>query len=438
MNYKEAISYIKNANQFGTVLGLESIRVLLDQLGNPQSELTFVHIAGTNGKGSTLAYISTVLKEAHKKVGRYISPTVMDYRERIQINGTYITQKAIAYYITEIETAIVHMLEEEGRSRPTIFEIETAMAFLYFRDKKCDIVVLETGLGGLMDATNIIENTLVAVITSVSMDHMSYLGNNLIQITRNKSGIIKKGATVVTLQQDDIVNDIIKERCDALGCPLVTALPKLLKGVKQKKEEQIFSYKELAGISIQLLGEHQLQNCIIAIEVLAVLNQKGFQISQEQLKRGLHTTRWLGRFSVISKSPTFIVDGAHNADAAVKLATSLDLYYPNRSIIFIMGVLKDKEYAKIIQATYKKAEQILTITPPNNARALHAYELAKEVQQYHNSVTALDSLQEAVELSYMLADKDTIIVAFGSLSYLGELITIVENKDRIRRDSHGK
>lgn len=437
MNYKEAMEYIEELNQYGSVLGLDNMRELCRRLGNPQEELKFVHIAGTNGKGSVLAYISTVLKAAGYRTGRYISPVIFNYRERIQVNGRPITKQALCDCLEPLKEAAEQMAGE-GLPHPTPFEMETALAFCYFKKMQCDVVVLETGLGGSLDATNIISNTLVAVFTSISMDHMQYLGDSPEKIAENKAGIIKNNCYAVSTGQAPEVIRTLRAQADRMGCSFHTADLQKLSGVKYGLEKQSFSYDGYRNLKIALAGKHQIENGVLAIEAVRALQQAGFRIGEKALRRGLADTVWKGRFSIAARKPFFIVDGAHNEDAAKKLAESVRFYFTNRRIIYIMGILRDKEYDKIIRETYELAEHIITVTPPGNPRAMQAYELAKEVRRYHAGVTAADSLEEAVELSYLLSDKESVIIAFGSLSYLGELTGIIENRDKIRSDSHGK
>ena len=437
MNYKQAMEYMEETEKYGSVPGLSNIINLCEKLGNPQNDLKFVHIAGTNGKGSTLAYISTVLKEAGYRVGRYVSPTIFEYRERIQVNERMISKDALCRHLERIQEAIAEMVAE-GKPHPTPFEIETALGFLYFKEKKCDIVVLETGLGGTLDATNLITTTVVSVLASVSMDHMAFLGDTLEKIAENKAGIIKKGIPVVSMEQKPEAMQVIARKAKEFGCELTVASETDTSKVRYGVEKQKFDYKEYKGLEIALAGKCQIANAVLAIEALKVLSENGFPIKEKALRDGMKKTEWRGRFSVIARRPIFIVDGAHNEDAAIKLADSIRFYFTNKKIIYIMGILKDKEYEKIIANTVPYAEQIITVTTPKNKRALPAYELAKAVKDYHPNVTAVDSLQEAVEMSYLLADKDSVIIAFGSLSYLGELTEIVENRHTIRRDSHGR
>lgn len=427
MNYKETMEYLEGIRSFGIVPGLDSIKELCRRLGNPQDTLQFVHIAGTNGKGSTLAYISTILKCAGYKVGRYNSPSIFEYREEIQVNGRPITKNALCEGVELVKQACEEMVED-GLQHPTPFEVETALAFWYFQKQSCDIVVLETGMGGLNDATNLITTTQVAVLTSVSMDHMQFLGNTLGQIAEQKAGIIKPGCAVVSMKQAEEAMTVISDKAKAMACPLRIADAAMATHIRYGVEKQRFDYKGMKNLEIRLAGQFQIDNAILALEVMEALQERGFTVTEKAIRKGLQETVWQGRFTVLGKKPYFIVDGAHNEDAARKLAKSIEFYFTNKRIIYIMGILKDKEVEKIIDLTHGYADQIITVTPPENPRAMHAYELAQEIVSKHPQVTAVDSLEEAVEMSYLLAGRDDVIIAFGSLSYLGRLMKIVENR----------
>ena len=434
MKYQEALDYIESIQSYGIVPGLASIAELCRRIGNPQERLRFVHIAGTNGKGSVLAYISTILKCAGYRVGRYVSPTIFEYRERIQVNGRNITKDALCEGIEKIRNACYEMVEA-GLPHPTPFEVETALGFWYFDRQGCDIVVLETGMGGLTDATNLIQNTEVAVLASISMDHMKFLGNTLEAIATQKAGIIKGGSEVVSALQKEEAMKAVCRVAEEKKCPLHVAAPdcieNLKRGTGRNIECQKFDYKGTDGLvmkqlEIHLAGAVQPGNALLAIETVRVLQNKGYNISESAIRKGLKETVWRGRFSVVGRKPLFVVDGAHNEDAARKLAHSIEFYFTNKRIIYIMGILRDKEYEKVIELTHEYADQIITITPPENPRAMGAYELAQEIAKVHSNVTAVDSLEEAVEMARLLAGPEDVIFAFGSLSYLGRLIKIAE------------
>lgn len=439
MNYREALEYIDELQQYGVVMGLTTMQELCARLGNPQEQLKFVHIAGTNGKGSVLAYVSTVLQAAGYRVGRFISPAVKDFKEQFQVDGRMITQSGLCKYLELVRQAADGMAVE-GLPHPTVFEVETAVSFLYFLDKKCDIVVQETGLGGTLDSTNVVTNTLAAVFTSISMDHMGVLGDSLEKIAAAKAGIIKNRCYVISAKQQPEAMKVLRQSALLRKAKFFTADVSRAKSVKYGLTKQSFSYDKYKNLEITMPGQFQIENAVVALETLAALVRQGYSIPDDKLRSGFLQAKWQGRFDIIGKRPLFIADGAHNEDASIKLAENIRFHFTNRTIIYIMGMLKDKEYDKVIRNTYELAKHIITVTPPIADRAMHAYELAQAVREYHDSVTVADSVQEAVEMAYLLAgqDKDCVIIAFGSLSYLGELMNVVEHRDTIRRDSHGR
>ena len=432
MNYKETLEYIESLSQYGSVLGLDNMLRLCDKLDHPEVKCRFIHVAGTNGKGSTSAYIAHMLMAAGFRVGRYISPTITDYRERFQIGTRMITQKDLCTY-TERMKAVCEELVAEGHSHPTPFEVETALGFLYFAEKACDYVVLEVGMGGETDATNVIPAPTACIWTSISMDHMGFLGKSLASIASVKAGIAKKGALLITCRQEPEAEQVLLEKANAVGGTLQVADVATAKGVKYGLTTQQFSYKGLSKLKIHLAGTHQIANAVLAVEVILQLRSIGVDISDKAIYKGLEETVWQGRLEVLGKNPLFVIDGAHNEDAARQLVSSIETYFQGKRLIYIMGVLKDKEYEKILSMTAKYAEHILTITPPDNPRALSAFELAMAAGEYHSQVTNLSSLEEAVEVSHLLADKDTVILCFGSLSYLGAIRKIYINRTGTKR-----
>ena len=427
MNFRETMEYIGQAGQYGISPGLENIRELCRRLGDPQKGLKFVHVAGTNGKGSVSAFVASVLKCGGYRVGRYLSPALFDYREIIQVNGREISKKALCSGM-DLVREVCDGMTAEGMPHPTLFEMETALGFWYFREKECDIVVLETGMGGLLDATNVVEDTCAAVLTSISMDHMKFLGGTLTEIAAQKAGILKKGCHVVTAAQRPEVMAVIREKAADLGCPLVTAEEEEVSHVHYGMEKQRFDYDGWKGMEITLGGRYQIGNAVVALETVRILGELGFPVSGEKLRRGMASAQWPGRFTIVGRKPWFIVDGAHNEDGARRLAESLRYYFPDKRILYIMGVLRDKEYDKVIALTHELADQIITVTASENPRALSAYELAQEIAEVHENVTGADSLEEAVEMALKKKKKGDVIVAFGSLSYLGKLMRFLENR----------
>lgn len=284
MKYQEALDYIESLNTLGIVPGLQSIRELCRRLGNPQDKLRFVHVAGTNGKGSTLAFISTILRCTGYAVGRYTSPAVFEYRERFQVKGRMITQKDFGLFLDRVKEACEDMVRD-GLAHPTPFEVETALAFLYFMEKQCDIVVMETGMGGLMDATNLVTTTEVAVLASISMDHMKFLGNTLGDIARQKAGIIKSGCRVVSMKQSPEAMEEVRKQAEELGCPLQVADSSLCKNVKYGIKKQSFSYGQWKNLEITLAGKWQIDNAVLAIEAIQALQETGYQIPEAALRK---------------------------------------------------------------------------------------------------------------------------------------------------------
>ena len=465
MTYKEAIEYKDSTIQYGSVPGLDSIKNLMQRLGNPQDSLRFIHIAGTNGKGSVSAFLSSVLRKAGYKTGSYNSPPVYTYREFARVNGRNISEANYAKYMESVAN-VAEAMVADGLAHPTVFEIETALALLFFAESNCQVVVLEAGMGGAGDATNLIKTTDLAILTSISMDHADYLGHTLEEIATQKAGIIKPGCRVVIMgtkaitgmstgiergeksatereQEKNPVLDAIIRQCKKADVLYTVAEPSEAYKVKHAFPQQVFSYKQYQKIKISLQGSYQIDNAVLAINAVEQLRQTGYQISDVAMRQGLAEAVWPGRFDIVSKKPLMIVDGAHNEDAARRLAESIELYFTNRRIIYIMGVLKDKEYEKICELTAGYAADIITVATPHNQRALPALILAETVRKFHERVTAADSVEEAVELALLLAampsdGREPVIIAFGSLSYLGELYRIMQHREQIRSDSHGR
>lgn len=425
MNYEESRVYLDNVAKYGSVLGLDNMGELLGRLGNPQDDLRFIHIGGTNGKGSVLAYLSTILKESGYRVGRYISPTLFSYRERIQINETYIEKDSLARLTTQIRSCIEEMVKE-GRPHPTAFEIETALCFLYFREKKCDLVTLEVGMGGSTDATNVIRTPVMEVLTAISMDHMGLLGNTLAEIAKCKAGIIKQDTTVVSMKQKPEAMEVVERVCRDKGATLRIADAALAKQVVYGCDSQQFSYGGYDDLEISLAGSYQIANAVLAVEAVKGLKELGYKISEAALRAGLKKTVWRGRFTVLQKEPCFIIDGAHNRDGAGALADSIRRYFPDKKLHCIMGVFRDKEYESIVEITAPFAADVIAVETPANPRALPAEQLADVWRGYIQDVSYEKNIEKAVKISLQKAGKDDVILAFGSLSFLGEIVKALD------------
>lgn len=427
MNYIESRAFIEDAQKYGSVLGLDNMYELMKQLDNPQDGLHIVHVAGTNGKGSVIAYLETVLSEAGYRVGKYISPTLYSYRERMEIGGKPVSREKFAEYLTKAARVIEEMTAQ-GLPHPTPFEIETAVAFLFFADEKCDLVLLEVGMGGSTDATNIIPAPELAVLASISMDHMSFLGNTLGEIAAVKAGIIKLGCTMVTAKQEPEAEQAVREACQKCRVPYVEAEAARAKTIFEDAEGQTFSWQG-EEYQISLGGVHQKENAVLALKALELLDKLGYPTGIEHRKQGLLHTRWNGRFTVIARDPLFIVDGAHNPAAADRLAASIEHYFKGKKLYFIMGMFRDKDFESVIKKTAHLAEKIITVAAPGNQRALTAGELAQAAKKFHKDVEAANSLTEAVEKVYEAASPRDVIISFGSLAFIGDLTRIVEKRE---------
>ena len=453
MTERQLDEYLEYLKSFGSKPGLDSIKELCKKLGNPQDYLKFIHVAGTNGKGSVCAYLSSVFKEAGMKTGRYTSPAVFDYRERFVINEKPAGKKIFLQYMERVKNVCDEMVSE-GLGQPTVFEVETALAFLYFFEKKCDIVVLECGMGGLLDATNIIKTPVMEVIVPISKDHEAFLGNSLEEIARQKAGIIKQGSIAVSAAQPEEVRKVIEQECADKNARLVFINDSDITDVKFGLNKQSFRYRGTRYI-INIAGVHQTENAALAVRAVQELfsgkcdlsdtagadtSNKGFcredeqkkkkslQLNQDFISKGLQNASWPGRFTIVSKNPYVILDGAHNEAGAKALADSLKFHFPNRRIIYIMGVFRDKDTEAMIKITASLAGQIITVTLPDKERSMDALELAGEIMKENKNVTAADSIEEACELAFLLVDRESVIVVFGSLSHLKKVRDIVNGR----------
>lgn len=428
MNYKEALAYIHGTHKFGIKNCLENIKTLLSFMGDPQKKLKFVHVAGTNGKGSTCTFINNILISSGYKTGLYTSPYLINFNERIRVNNIEISDEKLSEITEFVINKVADMLAL-GFNHPTEFEIVTAIGFKYFCDMDCNIVVLEVGLGGQFDATNVIPYPEVAVITSISYDHTNILGNEISQIAFEKAGIIKPNSSVVMYPQKEIEADsVISNICQVNDSTLykVDALKIVLKSFD--KFGQLFDYDTYKDLKISLLGNHQLLNAATAIEVAKILREKGFNIRHVNIEEGLIKSSWPGRFEILSRDPLVIIDGAHNIDGATVLNDTIKTFFPEHSTIVILGLLKDKDVNGILSPIFKCAKNIITVKPLND-RALDAQELADIIVQHNNDipVQACLSYQQAILEAKKLSQSmdNPLIVACGSLYYIGEIRKII-------------
>lgn len=419
MNYTEAREYLDNVSASGIILGLDSIRALMEELDNPQDDLRIVHIAGTNGKGSILSYTKNILMDARYRVGCYSSPSVFGYLERFQIDGEWMAESEFPELVQKVKDAADRMTAK-GLNHPTVFELETAIAFEYFKERNCDYVMLETGMGGDLDSTNVIKSPLVCAFASISMDHIGILGNTLREIATCKSGIIKPGAAVVTGPQDPEAMEVLETVAESMGCRITRTEDCIRK--EHTTEGQTFLYKGREYF-IQLLGRHQLRNAAVAIEVASALQRTGAAVTEENIRNGLAKTRWPGRLEIIRKdSKIWILDGAHNVAAAECLAETLRECWPDTKFTAVTGVFRDKEYSKIAEILSGVLDHAICIDLPEVGRSLPKEELAA----VYAKVGVKSDVSDSIKMAIKEATSDAVLVT-GSLSLLRSAKDGIEN-----------
>ena len=435
MNY---ISLIEELKKRGSVPGLDAIEGLLEELGHPENNLKIVHIAVTNGKGSIFAYLSSILIAAGFKVGRYISPTISCYEERFQINGEYITKDKLARLYNIVEEAMKREEEKTGL-KPTLFEVETAISFLYFKEEKVDYALIEVGMGGRMDATNVIRHPELTVISSISYDHQAFLGDTLEEIAWQKAGIIKESCPVVLSENSDEVCKVIEQEATKKKVKCIEIKPTDYEVLSETPYGSTFLWKE-QRYETKLPGRHQVSNAVTALAASEYLFRKDYEknnarkaiakkLDEMNVKSaqqgGIIRTCWPGRLEVLKKEPLFYRDGAHNPDGAKKLAAFLQKYFTNKKIIYIMGVLKDKEYKKMLRYLMPMAKEVY-VFKPNNERGLSAQILADTIKEVADvSVTIESDVNAAVFRALDTAKPDDVLVACGSLSFMEEMEDIL-------------
>ena len=420
MTGTEAIEYIEHVPWQGTRLGLERTQTLMEKLGHPERALRFVHIAGTNGKGSTAAMTASILRAAGYTTGLYISPFLQVFNERMSVNGEMIRDDELGALTQQVRAAA-----ETMEDAPTEFELMTAIAFLFFLQRRCDLVVLEVGMGGRLDSTNVIPAPEAAVICNIGLDHMKELGDTVEKIAFEKAGIIKSGTTAVLYQQDsDGAAEVVRAVCRRCGAELHEADFSALVPLEDSIHGQRFSYREHRDLSIRLLGRHQLKNAAVVLETVAVLRGRGYAIPEHAVHEGLAAAVWPGRFEVLRTDPVFIADGGHNRQCAQAVAEALRTYFPNRQILMVMGVLADKDYDSMLRILAPFGKRFYTVTP-DSPRALSAAELAEKLKPYGKPTDVCSGAAEAAAKALRDAHQDDIICSVGSLYMTGEIRTAV-------------
>ena len=415
MTYEEALSYIHSICWKGSKLGLDRTRELLGKLDDPQKELKFIHIAGTNGKGSTAAMLSSILEEAGYRVGLYTSPFINRFNERMQVNHQPIPDEELAAL-----TEYVRPHADAMADSPTEFELITALAMVWFARQKCDIVVLEVGMGGELDSTNIIDVPEAAVIAAMGMDHVKELGPTMADIARAKAGIIKEGGRVVSYGGNPEADEVIAAVCRARNASLCQPDFSAIVPGDFSLEGQTFSYKGWRGLRIPLVGAYQMNNAAVVLETVEVLRQRGWNISDEAVRQGLADTRWPARFEVLRRDPVFIVDGGHNPHGIRATAESLRRLFPGRKITFVTGVMADKDVEHILGLIVPLADQFFTVRP-DNPRAMDAGELAARIEAMGAKATACASVRDGVDRAIQAEGPHGVACALGSLYMSGEV-----------------
>ena len=410
MKIDEVYSFIHETCWQSTQPGLDRIKELMEFMGNPQNDMKYIHIAGTNGKGSTAAMLAAVLTRAGYKTGLYTSPHIYRFNERMQINGEMISDEEIC----ELADYIKPFTEKMSQA-PTEFELISAFGFEYFKRKKCQIVVLEVGLGGRMDSTNIIPSPEVAVLTAIGLDHTGVLGNSLTEIAREKAGIIKAGCHAVIYRQEEDVEQVFIDKCREVGATYHLCQPEEVIRRSIDWDRQRVDYKEYKDLEVPLTGSYQINNLSMVLKTVEILNEKGYNIGAGVLKEGLASVKWPCRFEVLMKNPVFIIDGAHNPQGIEATAESLRLHSGDRKIIFVIGVMADKDLDTMIPAIADLAGEFIAVTPDYPGRAMDAKILKEHLDKYNVPVMAAGSIKEGVKTALEHAGTDGIICALGSL-----------------------
>ena len=418
MDFLEAQNYLEKVrSQKGIVLGLDTMRHLMAKLNNPQDKVKFIQVAGTNGKGSTAAYLTSILSEAGIKVGRYTSPAVFSRTEQYFACRRCISESEYAKGVTAVAEAAASL---DGET-PTAFEQETALAFWYFAQKGCELAILEAGLGGDMDATNIVTTTVCSIITSISMDHCRILGNKISEIAAHKAGIIKPGAPVICIEQKEDAMEPIRAAAKAADTPLYEVHRDEVRQIFSDKRESIVFFREFENLHLKMLGSCQPENAALAVQAASVLS-RSYPIEKKHIYDGIEKTRWGGRFELHSGSPDIILDGAHNPDGIRRLRESVNQMFGAVPICYVCGVLADKDYEKEIEILFGRASNVFTVTPPS-PRAMKSTDLKAAIKKRFSQlkVTSFDS-EDGIEKAMEAAvSQNNPVVVCGTLTILARV-----------------
>lgn len=418
MDFLEAQNYLEKVrSQKGIVLGLDTMRHLMAKLNNPQDKVKFIQVAGTNGKGSTAAYLTSILSEAGIKVGRYTSPAVFSSTEQYFACGSCISESEYAKGVTAVAEAAASL---DGEI-PTAFEQETALAFWYFAQKGCELAILEAGLGGDMDATNIVTTTVCSIITSISMDHCRILGNKISEIAAHKAGIIKPGAPIICIEQKEDAMEPIRAAAKAADTPLYEVHRDEVRQIFSDKRESIVFFREFENLHLKMLGSCQPENAALAVQAASVLS-RSYPIEKKHIYDGIEKTRWGGRFELHSGSPDIILDGAHNPDGIRRLRESVNQMFGAVPICYVCGVLADKDYEKEIEILFGRASNVFTVTPPS-PRAMKSTDLKAAIKERFPQLKVIsfdseDGIEKAMEAA---VSQNNPVVVCGTLTILARV-----------------
>ncbi len=434
MDYEEAIKYLYDLKRFGMSLGLDRIEYLSCALGSPHKNLKAIHVAGTNGKGSVCAMLSSILHSAGYKVGLFTSPHLVSFNERIMVNGKQIPKDRVSSLVERIKPVAKEMVNGGKFEHPTFFEVVSAMAFEHFRNENVDYTVLEVGLGGRLDATNVV-NPLACIITTIALDHTHVLGESLTEVAQEKAGIIKSGVPVVTGIEDEEILTMIKKICEEKTCEVYPTKEYGSYTLREAKfGAQLFDieverlgngYKDL---KIHLSGRHQLQNALIAALAVKILQKKGISIPERSVKDGFENTRWPGRFEIVQKNPTVILDCAHNQAGMNALRSTLTGLYGGKELTVVIGIMRDKDIPGIIKEIAIVADNII-ITKPRFDRAAEPGIIGSEAKKYCDNVLIKDKVAEAVGHAIKNAASEGVICITGSIFNVGEAMRALETFD---------
>lgn len=428
MDFLEAQNYLEKVrSQKGIVLGLDTMRHLMVKLNNPQDKVKFIQVAGTNGKGSTAAYLTSILSEAGIKVGRYTSPAVFSSTEQYFACGSCISESEYAKGVTAVAEAAASL---DGET-PTAFEQETALAFWYFAKKGCELAILEAGLGGDMDATNIVTTTVCSIITSISMDHCRILGNKISEIAAHKAGIIKPGAPVICIEQKEDAMEPIRAAAKAADTPLYEVHRDEVRQIFSDKRESIVFFREFENLHLKMLGSCQPENAALAVQAASVLS-RSYPIEKKHIYDGIEKTRWGGRFELHSGSPDIILDGAHNPDGIRRLRESVNQMFGAVPICYVCGVLADKDYEKEIEILFGRASNVFTVTPPS-PRAMKSTDLKAAIKKRFLQLKVIsfdseDGIEKAMEAA---VSQNNPVVVCGTLTILARVKEWMKRNNRM-------